>query len=74
MPQQSLLPLRSGPGVAVIAATVLASMTGFLEASVVNVAVPVPLRRTRPYHGCALPHTGTGDRVRTSTARTSEPS
>jgi EmrB/QacA subfamily drug resistance transporter len=32
--------LRSGPGVALIAATVLASMAGFLDASVVNVAVP----------------------------------
>jgi EmrB/QacA subfamily drug resistance transporter len=38
--QPSLVPLRSGPAVAVIAATVLASMTGFLDASVVNVAVP----------------------------------
>ena len=40
----SLLPLRSGPGVALIAATVLASMTGFLDASVVNVAVPAIAR------------------------------
>ena len=36
----SLTPLRSSTGVAVIAATVLASMVGFLDASVVNVAVP----------------------------------
>jgi EmrB/QacA subfamily drug resistance transporter len=32
--------LRSGPGAALIAATVLASMAGFLDATVVNVAVP----------------------------------
>src|SRR4051812_37532412 len=32
--------LRSGAGVALIAATVLASMAGFLDASVVNVAIP----------------------------------
>lgn len=38
--QPSLLPLRSGTGVGLIAATVLASMAGFLDASVVNVAVP----------------------------------
>jgi EmrB/QacA subfamily drug resistance transporter len=36
----SLVPLRSGTGIALITATVLASMTGFLDASVVNVAVP----------------------------------
>jgi EmrB/QacA subfamily drug resistance transporter len=38
--QPSLIPLRSGTGVALITATVLASMAGFLDASVVNVAVP----------------------------------
>jgi MFS family permease len=32
--------LRSGAGAALITATVLASMAGFLDASVVNVAVP----------------------------------
>ncbi len=32
--------LRSGAGAALVAATVLASMTGFLDATVVNVAVP----------------------------------
>lgn len=37
---RDLLRLRSGPGAALIAATVLASMVGFLDASVVNVAVP----------------------------------
>jgi hypothetical protein len=31
--------LRSGTGIALIAATVLASMAGFLDATVVNVAV-----------------------------------
>jgi len=36
----SLVALRSGAGVALIAATVLASLIGFLDASVVNVAVP----------------------------------
>ena len=36
----SLVALRSRAGVAVIAATVLASLIGFLDASVVNVAVP----------------------------------
>ena len=41
---QSLIPLRSRPGFALIAATVLASMTGFLDASVVNVAVPAIAR------------------------------
>jgi EmrB/QacA subfamily drug resistance transporter len=35
-----LVALRSGPGVAVVAATALASMVGFLDAYVVNVAVP----------------------------------
>jgi EmrB/QacA subfamily drug resistance transporter len=40
----SLVPLRSGRGVALIAATVLASMAGFLDASVVNVAVPAIAR------------------------------
>jgi EmrB/QacA subfamily drug resistance transporter len=34
------VPLRSRPGGAVVAAAVLASMAGFLDASVVNVAVP----------------------------------
>ena len=38
--QPSLIPLRSGTGGALITATVLASMAGFLDASVVNVAVP----------------------------------
>jgi EmrB/QacA subfamily drug resistance transporter len=38
--QPSLIPLRSGRGVALIAATVFASMAGFLDATVVNVAVP----------------------------------
>lgn len=36
----SPVPLRSGAGVALVAATVLASLIGFLDASVVNVAVP----------------------------------
>ncbi|WP_116451607.1 MFS transporter [Blastococcus litoris] len=36
----SLVTLRSRPGVALIAGTVLASMVAFLDASVVNVAVP----------------------------------
>jgi hypothetical protein len=48
----SLIPLRSRRGVAVIAATVFASMAGFLDASVVNVAVPAiahgPLRPSFP--------------------------
>ena len=35
-----LIMLRSRPGAALIAATVFASMAGFLDASVVNVAVP----------------------------------
>ncbi len=35
-----LVALRSGPGAALIAATVLASMVAFLDAAVVNVAVP----------------------------------
>jgi EmrB/QacA subfamily drug resistance transporter len=35
-----LVVLRSRPGIALIAATVFASMAGFLDASVVNVAVP----------------------------------
>ncbi len=35
-----LVPLRSGPGAAVVAATVLASMVAFLDAAIVNVAVP----------------------------------
>jgi len=34
------MPLRSPTGIALIAATVLASMAGFLDATVVNVAVP----------------------------------
>jgi EmrB/QacA subfamily drug resistance transporter len=34
------VPLRSATGAALIVATVLASMTGFLDASVVNVAIP----------------------------------
>src|SRR4051812_50074842 len=38
--QSPLVPLRSGPGAVLIAATVLASMVGFLDASVVNVADP----------------------------------
>jgi len=38
--QSRLVPLRSGQGVALIAATVFASMAGFLDATVVNVAVP----------------------------------
>jgi len=37
---RSLVPLRSTQGAALIAATVLASLIGFLDASVVNVAVP----------------------------------
>ncbi|SHN26583.1 DHA2 family efflux MFS transporter permease subunit [Cryptosporangium aurantiacum] len=36
----ALLALRSGAGAAVVAATVLASMVSFLDANVVNVAVP----------------------------------
>ena len=27
-----------------------------------------------PYHGCAMPDTGTGERLRAATVRTSEPS
>jgi MFS family permease len=42
--QPPLLRLRSGTGAALIAATVLASMAGFLDASVVNVAVPAIAR------------------------------
>jgi EmrB/QacA subfamily drug resistance transporter len=38
--RRSLVALRSGPGVSLIAASILASMAGFLDASVVNVAVP----------------------------------
>jgi hypothetical protein len=38
--RDSLVTLRSGAGVALIVATVLASLIGFLDASVVNVAVP----------------------------------
>lgn len=40
----SLIPLRSRPGFALIAATVMASMAGFLDATVVNVAVPAIAR------------------------------
>ena len=39
-PHSSTVRLRSGTGVALIAATVLSSMAGFLDASVVNVAIP----------------------------------
>lgn len=39
-PHPGLVPLRSRTGVALITATVFASMAGFLDASVVNVAVP----------------------------------
>jgi EmrB/QacA subfamily drug resistance transporter len=39
-PHPALVPLRSRTGVALIIATVFASMAGFLDASVVNVAVP----------------------------------
>lgn len=42
--QPSLIRLRSGTGVALITATVLASMAGFLDATVVNVAVPAIAR------------------------------
>lgn len=42
--QPTLIPLRSGRGVALMTATVLASMAGFLDASVVNVAVPAIAR------------------------------
>src|SRR5919112_5303076 len=38
------MPLRSPTGIALIVATVLASMAGFLDASVVNVAVPAIAR------------------------------
>jgi EmrB/QacA subfamily drug resistance transporter len=38
------MPLRSPRGIALIVATVLASMAGFLDASVVNVAVPAIAR------------------------------
>ena len=38
--RESPVALRSSAGVALIAATVLASLIGFLDASVVNVAVP----------------------------------
>jgi EmrB/QacA subfamily drug resistance transporter len=37
---EALVALRSGRGAAVVAATVLASLIGFLDANVVNVAVP----------------------------------
>ena len=40
LPEAAPVPLRSATGAALITATVLASMTGFLDASVVNVAVP----------------------------------
>jgi EmrB/QacA subfamily drug resistance transporter len=40
MTSPPLVRLRSAPGAALIAATVLASLIGFLDASVVNVAVP----------------------------------
>jgi EmrB/QacA subfamily drug resistance transporter len=40
LPEPSLVPLRSAAGAGLIAATVLSSMAGFLDASVVNVAVP----------------------------------
>ena len=40
----AFLPLRSGRGRALIVATVLASMAGFLDATVVNVAVPAIAR------------------------------
>ncbi|MGY1670492.1 MFS transporter [Geodermatophilus sp. SYSU D00710] len=39
-PHGGLVALRSGPGAALVAATVLASMVAFLDAAVVNVAVP----------------------------------
>jgi hypothetical protein len=39
-PRTSLVALRSDTGVALIAATAIASLVGFLDASVVNVAVP----------------------------------
>jgi hypothetical protein len=42
--RSSLIPLRSGRGAALIAATAFASMAGFLDASVVNVAVPAIAR------------------------------
>src|SRR5919199_2951381 len=40
LPQPSPVRLRSGAGAALVLATVLASMAGFLDANVVNVAVP----------------------------------
>jgi MFS family permease len=40
MPRRSGIRLRSGAGAALITATVLASMAGFVDAGVVNVAVP----------------------------------
>jgi EmrB/QacA subfamily drug resistance transporter len=39
-PHPPLVPLRSGPGAALVAASVLASMVAFLDATVVTVAVP----------------------------------
>ncbi|HVU92368.1 MAG TPA: MFS transporter, partial [Jatrophihabitans sp.] len=36
----SLVPLRSGTGAALVTATVLASMVGFLDAYMINVAIP----------------------------------
>ena len=38
--QGDLFALRSATGVALVAATVLASMVGFLDAFMINVAVP----------------------------------
>ncbi len=43
-PHARLVPLRSATGSALVLATVLASMAGFLDASVVNVAVPAIAR------------------------------
>jgi MFS family permease len=37
---QTVFPLRSATGVALVAATVFASMIGFLDAYMINVAVP----------------------------------
>ena len=60
--------LRSGTGIALIAATVLASMVASIDANVIKVAIPAiglfvtdrraaaaRLARWAPHHGCAVP-------------------
>jgi hypothetical protein len=55
-------------GLCVVAAAISAVFVRDCRTAPPRFAAPAP------YHGCALPHTGTGDRVLTPTARTSEPS